>query len=508
MRTHANNYSKKRLIPTRHALALKKAARLERIETRYTVVDEKDKQLRTHKDFWDHQLQNFKFLWKVGCAALFLDMGLGKTTIILSWVKALINKRKIKRPVLLVGPIRVIYGVWAQEAQEWKHLRSLRFSIVHGTVAERLAALDVHADFYMINPESLVWLLRLFRSRRARANWPFDVLVIDESSMFKSVAAKRFRALRYFCPLFKHRAVCSGTPRPNSLIEIWTQMYIVDLGKRLGTSFDVFKNRFFLPVGEGNKYVPRRTSEKKIYKLIDDVAVTMKLSDWKTDTPPTLINPIVIDLPPHARALYDKFEKELFLKLDQGDVRAFNAASLTGKCQQIANGAIYTIERETETTIWEHVHDAKLEALRDVIDETGSPILAAYWFKHDLARLRHAFPDAAVFSRKNLDTLESEWNNNKHDLALAFPRTVAYGGNLQKGLGCTIAWFSLTWSYELFDQMNSRIGGARARRPVMVHQIIARNTIDEAMIISLRAKANGNSEFMSALTKYRRRKAA
>lgn len=434
-----------------------------------------------------------------------MDMGLGKTITVLSVIKALFHKGNLDRPVLIVGPIRVIYGVWMQEAAQWTHTHKLTFSIVHGNAKQRVAALDTKADIYLTNPENMVWLLTMLQTPKALKNWPFGMLVIDESSAFKSAGTKRFGKLRHYVHLFKYRLILSGTPAPNSLMEIWSQMYIVDNGDRLGTSFSRFKSRFFVPENVHVDYptlIPRRGSEQYIHRLIRDIALSMEIQDWK-DVPPTVMNEVKVVLPAQARAIYDRFEEEMFLEMDKGDIEALSAATLSMKCQQIANGAIYSIDRNTQQKIWELVHNAKLDALEEIIEETGSPVLVGYYFKHDLFRLRAKYPDAPFFTRSKNDDLEREWNAGKHRIVFAHPASAAHGMNLQYGPGHTIVMFSLTWSYERYKQLLARIGFARAQRKVIVHHIIAENTVDSAIMQAMQRKAHGNAALINALKEYR-----
>lgn len=461
----------------------------------------------TSDDLRSYQWDAFWWAFRKRFAALFMDMGLGKTIVVLSVIKAMFHKGILTKPVLLVGPIRVIYGVWMQEALDWSHTRTLTFSVVHGSVKQRMDALSRHADVYLINPENLRWLLRLYRSKKARLNWPWDGLVIDESSAFKRAGAKRFRTLRHYVRLFKKlRLILSGTPTPNSLLELWTQMFIVDMGARLGSTNERYVNRFFQPSFDGYGYDLRDGSEEYIYDLIGDVALSMEAKDHLKGLPPTIINPVYVELPAEARRIYDKFEREMFVQLRDGDLQGLTPATVSMKCWQIANGAAYIVDRETgeNTSRWEHIHDAKIEALQEIIDETGSPILIGYWFKHDLARLRATLPKAPHFRSTRDTVLEDEWNAGKHPQVMIHPLGAAHGMNLQKGPGCTVTNFSLMWSNERFRQLYNRVGGARARQRVMVHCIIARDTVDEVMFESVQRKETGQRALFSALNDYRR----
>lgn len=458
-------------------------------------------------DLRSYQWKAFWVLMRQMATALFIDMGLGKTIVVLSAIKALKHKKLLTKPVLIVAPIRVMYGVWMQEAALWAHTRGLTFSIVHGSAKKRLEALNTPADIYLINPHGIVWLLELFNHKKAIDNWPFGWLVVDESSAFKAAGTQRFKKLRYYTHLFERRTIMTGTPTPNHLLELWSQIYLLDDGERLGSSFTRFKERFFYQADhQGYEIVPRRGAREYILRLIGDLTLRMDLEDWKA-VPPTVYNRVNIELPQHARELYDQFEEEMFLELAAGDVEALNAATLTGRCHQLANGAIYSIERGSNDKIWEPVHDAKLEALQEILDETSTPVLVAYHFKHDLYRLRTLYPDAPVLGSgkgSNTDKIINEWNAGKHPVLFAHPASAAHGLNMQHGPGHTIVFFSLTWSLELHDQLVNRIGGARAKQKVVVHYIVAKDTTDEAIMRAKETKARGQQGLLNAIKAYRR----
>jgi SNF2 family DNA or RNA helicase len=471
--------------------------------------------MRTPSDLRQYQWKAIKFglnaLREHGGTALLLDKGLGKTVAAASIIKAMFHGEMLEKAVLLCAPIRVIHGVWRQQSAEWSHTRRLRFSLVHGNQRQRLQALTVPADVYLINPENMVWLLTLLRAENALKNWPFDFFVVDESTMFKAAGTKRFAKLRHYVHLFKYRMILTGGVRPNGLADLWAQFYIVDCGQRLGTSFSRFQNRFFAPDNAFKDYpemLPRPGSEDWILNAISDVAISMQKEDW-LELPPTTHNHIYVDLPAKVRAdVYDELERRMFVELDKGDVEALNAASLFGKCHQIANGALYAIDGTGEK-VWQELHDAKIEALDSVIEETASPVLVAYHFKHDLARLQIKYPNAPVFGNpKTLSRMIGEWNEGKHRIMFAHYQAVSHGiDGLQHG-GHTLALFSLTSSYERYDQFIDRIGGARAQQPVMVHHIVTRDTVDEALLATLDGKHHGQRGFLTALKDYRARRQA
>lgn len=458
----------------------------------------------TPKELREYQWRAIKFILAAKCCALFLDMGLGKTISVLSAICAMLTRRWLDRPVLIVGPIRVIETVWAQEAAKWSHTRDLTFSLVRGNEKQRLGALNVAADCYMINPENLRWLLELFNNPHAKADWPFSMLVIDESSAFKAPGTRRFKKLRNYIDLFQYRVIMTGTPTPNSLLELWPQMYIVDCGERLGTAFGRFKERFFMQKDyNGYRYGPRRGAEEKIQRLISDKVLRLDAKDWLT-VPPTVFNTVTVDIPRGARAIYDEFEKEMFLHLRSGSVEALNAAGVSGRCHQIANGAIYTLD-ERGRQKWETVHDAKVHAVQEIVEEAGSNVIIAYHFKHDLQRLKSLYPYAPVMSEaKDADALVDEWNEGRHPVLLVHPKSAGHGLNMQFG-GHVMVFFSLTWSLESHDQLVSRIGMARAQKRCIVHYIVARNTVDEVIRTAIELKAHGQERFHAMLRAYSRR---
>lgn len=456
-------------------------------------------------DLRPYQWKAFWFVIKNVWCALFLDMGLGKTVIILSAIKYLKHKGRLKKPVLLVAPIRVIYSVWAQEAAKWKHTRALTFSLVHGNAKQRLAALNTPADIYLINPQGIMWLLELLDNPRAKKNWPFGWLIVDESSAFKAPGTQRFKRLRHYVELFERRTILTGTPTPNHLLEIWAQIFLLDAGARLGTAYHRFKERFFYQADhQGYEIQPRRGAQNYIMRLISNIVLRMDAEDYMT-IPPTTYNTVIVELPRQARQYYDQLEEEMFIELAAGDVEALNAATLSGRCHQLANGAIYSIDRDSQEKIWEPVHDVKLDALKEIIEETGSPVIVAYNFKHDLARLRVAYPDAPLLgSPKSIDSIIRGWQQDKYPVLLAHPGNAAHGlDGLQHGSGHTIVFFSLTWSKEKHDQLIKRIAGARATKKTMVHYIVARNTVDEVIITSGTQKDRTQRGLLNALKEYR-----
>lgn len=441
-------------------------------------------------------------------AGLFMDMGLGKTISTLTAVNDLFSKGTINR-VLLVAPRRPAQGVWRQEARNWQHTRHMTFKLLMGNERQRLMALNSQAQVHVINVENLRWLLNVLRSRRGERGWPYDCLVIDESSMFKTPSAKRFASLRHQLKYFDRRIILTGTPRPKSLMDLWAQIFILDNGVRLGPQVERYRSRFFSSDGYmGYGYSPDEGAEEKILKIISPLVLAMRAEDW-LELPPTLKQEVVVDLDAKSRRLYEKLEAEMFLELDKGTAEALNAASLSSKCWQLANGFIYVTKEDGERT-WQPIHDEKLEALREVIDGVSGNVLVSYYFKPDLFRLKKMFPKApALAEAKNdreLIRVQDEWNRGKHPVMFVHPTGTGHGLNLQFG-GNTIVFYSMLWGREGYAQVIERIGAARqintGRDHVMVKHIIARDTVDELMLSTQRSRHTDERRAIRLLKEYR-----
>lgn len=478
-------------------------------------MKDKSSQL-TPENLRNYQWKALKFVIDHPFCALFLDMGLGKTVSVLSAIKHLFHKDRLKGPVLVVAPIRVIRGVWRQEALKWSHTRKLTFSLVHGNQKQRMEALARPAHIYLINPEGVKWLIdyymRLVRGDREKFNakWPFKFLVVDESTFFKDGSTLRFKALKKALPLFERRVILTGTPTPNSLLQIWAQMFLVDMGARLGLTFNGFRDRFFEKQDYmGYSFSLRDGAKAYIDRLLRPIVLRLQDSDW-LDLPPLIQDYIRIDLPPRARKMYDDFEREMFLELDTAEVEAMHAATLTQRCHQIANGAIYALDKETAVKDWYVLHDAKVEALKEYIEElNGERAIIAFTFKHDLARLRAALPDAPVMGPTNTERIVTEWGEGKHQFVLIHPQSGGHGvNNLQ--IGCRrVLFFSIPWSGEHHMQLIARVGPARRsgeKEPTIVHHIVANGTVDEAIVQALERKATSQHDLLDALKDYKRQR--
>lgn len=463
-----------------------------------------------------YQWRALRFVIDNPVSALFIDMGLGKTISTLSAIKHLFYKGKLTKPVLLIAPIRVIYGVWRQEAAKWSHTRDLRFSLVHGSARQRMEALTEPAHIYLINFEGVKWLvdyyMRLARgdTKKFEEIWPFGMLVVDESTFFKEAQTQRFKALRKAIKLFERRVILTGTPTPNSLLQLWAQMYIVDMGERLGLTFSGFRDRFFERADyQGYTYKLRPGASQYIERMLRDVVLRLQDSDW-LDLPPLVKNRINVTLPKQAMDLYEQFEKEMFLELEEAEVEALNAATLTNRCHQLANGAIYALDKEEGTKDWYPIHDAKLDALREYIEELdGQRAVIAFTFKHDLHRIRSVLPDAPLLGPKNTPIVVEEWKRGKHQFVLAHPQSAGHGVNDLQVDCRRVLFYSIPWSGEHYNQLIARVGPARRsgeKDPTIVDHLTAVGTIDEAILVAQERKAAGQAALLDVLRDYHRSK--
>jgi SNF2 family DNA or RNA helicase len=449
-------------------------------------------------DFRPYQIDAARFCLKNQCVGLFLDMGLGKTVIIETVLRKL--RMKGSKPALVVGPIRVIKTVWRQEARNWSHLTGdITFSIIRGTIEQRRTALAKKADVYLVNPEMLKWL---FDELRDKLKGFFGQLVIDESSMFKNAGTKRFNLIRHRVKHFPRRYVLTGTPTPNSLLELWTQMFLLDGGKRLGTSFNRFKWRFFMPDDyQMYHWTARPGAEEYIYKLVGDIIVRLDSDDY-AKMPKVLENQIVVVMPDSARKVYHDVEKKMLAEVETGKVTAANAGVAVMKCWQIANGAVYL-----EDGSWQQLHTAKLAALEESLDEIHEPVIVVYQFKHELELIKRRLISNTEFDFRRIEVLTEsddvektieDWNAGKIDVLLLHPASGGHGLNLQHG-GHVFIWFSLTWSLEQYQQTIARLNRLGQKKPVIVHKIMAEDTVDYDLDRALHSKEVGQLALLNAL---------
>lgn len=425
-------------------------------------------------------------------SGLFLDMGLGKTVSTLTAVDYLMFDEMDISKVLVIAPKRVAEDTWTSETAKWDHLKHLKISVVLGTERQRKEALKAKADIYVINRENVAWLVGVYQSA-----WPFDMVVIDELSSFKSAKSIRFKSLRMVRPLIKRVVGLTGTPAPNGLIDLWPQLYLLDKGERLGKTITKYREEYFTP-GRRNgqvvfNYNLKTESEKRIYDKIGDICISMKAKDYLS-LPERITRDVEIHLPAPLKAKYDEFERDQILALeDLDEISAVNAAALTNKLLQFANGAIYDANKD-----WHEVHKAKLDALDEIVEAAnGQPVLVFYSYKHDLARIQQRLK---AYKPRKLDSREdiTEWNEGKIQLLLAHPASAGHGLNLQAG-GNIIVWFGLTWSLELYQQANARLDRQGQTKPVIVHRLIVAGTMDEDVSKAIERKTAGQDALMDAV---------
>lgn len=440
----------------------------------------------------DYQTRAKDFILEHPKAGMLLEMGLGKTVITLTAIDVLINELFEVDRVLVIAPKRVAEDTWTREHAKWDHLRHLRVSKVLGSPEQRRRALAVDADIYVIGRDNVVWLVE-----QCRQSWPFDMVVIDELSSFKNPQAKRFRALKKVIPKASRVVGLTGTPSANGLMDLWAEIYLLDRGERLGHTLGAYREKYFRP-GARNGYVvfkwePLRGSREKIEAAISDICISMSADDYLT-LPKRIDNLIPVKLSPQEMKQYKTMEAEQLLHIDDEDVVALNAAAVMTKLLQIANGSVYSHEGNVV-----RLHDAKLEALLEIIDTTDSPVLIFYSYKHDLAAIKAAIPGA-----RTLDGPEdiAEWNAGRVQVLLAHPASVGYGLNLQEG-GHVIVWYGLTWSLELYQQANARLYRQGQDKPVIIHHLIAEGTVDEQVMRALQEKDMSQTALMAALKERR-----
>lgn len=443
--------------------------------------------MRSRNDLHPYQNRAVEFIQSERRAFLTLDMGLGKSAITLTAVSDMLDSFSASK-VLVIGPLRVANSVWKQEAKLWEHLRHLDIRVCTGNAQTRLKALHFDSEITVINRENVPWLVT-----QMGKSWPYDTVVIDESSSFKSASTKRFKALKKVLSKVRNIVLLTGTPSPNGLLDLWSQVYLIDQGESLGRTMSAYKDRFFFGDYMGYKYSLKEGSEAAIHDLMRPYTLSMAASDYLQLPDRIDIEECVeLDVPTLKR--YKEFEKNLFLELDdEHEIEALNAATLANKLLQYANGAVYTDDMAN----WMNVHEAKLDRLEELVDENESEtILVAYNFKSDLQRLKQRFPYAEVLG-KDPETIE-RWNNGQIRMLLAHPQSAGHGLNLQKG-GSWIVWFSLTWSLEYYLQFNGRLHRQGQGKPVRITHLIAQGTIDRRVLNVLGAKGVTQASLLDAL---------
>lgn len=424
---------------------------------------------------------------------LFLDMGLGKTVITLTAINELRYNRWAVQRALIVAPKKVAEGTWSKEAAKWDHLQHLRVSLVCGSQQKRLRALATPADVYVINRDNVQWLVDYFKNA-----WPFDMVVLDESSSFKNSQSKRFKALKLVRSRINRLVELTGTPSSNGLMDLWAQIYLLDSGERLGKTLGQYRERFFDPDKRSRmqifSYAPKEGSMEYIQQAIGDICISMKAEDY-IDLPERLYDevPVVLDGP--AAKAYKQLEREMLLEMAGGVITAGTAGVLTGKLLQLCNGAVYDGDRQALD-----IHKCKMEAFTEVLEQLhGQSALVFYSFQHDRDRLLEVLAPMGLRVRVYQNPQdEDDWNNGQIDVLLAHPASCAYGLNLQNG-GHHIIWFGLTWSLEQYEQANKRLHRQGQQHPVVIHLLVVQGGMDEDVIAALQRKEDTQGALMEAL---------
>ena len=437
----------------------------------------------------DYQKYATRFIIEHPVSAVLLEMGLGKSIITLTAINELILERFEVKRVLVIAPLRVARDQWPAEIEKWDHLKGLTYSVAVGTETERIAALQENTMIHIINRENVQWLVE-----KSGILPDYDMIVIDELSSFKAHDTKRFKALMKLRTNAKRIVGLTGTPSSNGLMDLWAEFRLLDLGKRLGRYITNYRDTFFVPDKRNAvqvfTYKPRPGAEVEIYRRICDITISMKSVDH-LKMPEMVMNTVSVTLSKTEQAIYEQMKNDMITSLEGTEIDAVNAASLSNKLCQMANGAIYDEERNVH-----HIHDRKLDALEDLIEAAnGKPVLVAYWFKHDLARIQKRFDVREIKTGQDI----TDWNAGKIPVALIHPASAGHGLNLQAG-GSTIVWFGLTWSLELYQQTNARLWRqGQKSETVVIQHIVTKGTMDENILSALDRKDRTQSALIDAV---------
>jgi len=437
---------------------------------------------------YEYQQYATRFIEQNEVAAIFLECGLGKSVITLTAIKNLIDKGEVRK-VLVIAPLRVGKSTWPDEIEKWEHLQGLTYAVAIGTLAERLKALKQNVDITIINRENVEWLIA-----KSGVAFDFDMVVIDELSSFKSYKAKRFKYLLKVRPQVERIVGLTGTPSSNGLMDLWAEFRLLDLGERLGRYITRYREGYFTPDKRNAQvifsYKPLPGAEDKIYQKISDITISMRAKDY-LKMPELVMNTVKVKMGEKAKEIYDQLKDDMIIEYKDNEIDASNAAALSNKLLQMANGAIYGEEKKVLA-----IHDEKLNALEDLIESAnGKPVLVAYWFKHDLERIKTRFP----FVREIKTTADIKaWNNGEILVGLIHPASAGHGLNLQQG-GSTLIWFGLTWSLELYQQTVARLFRQGQKNTVVVHHILTDGTIDGQVMRALSAKEKTQNALIDAV---------
>jgi len=437
-----------------------------------------------------HEYQTYatEFILTHPIAAILLSMGLGKSVITLTAIFDLCLDSFLIRRVLVIAPLRVCTSTWPAEIQKWDHLKGLTYAVAVGTETERKAALMQPVYIHIINRENVQWLIE-----ESGLTFDYDMVVIDELSSFKSHQAKRFRSLMKVRPLVKRIVGLTGTPSSNGLMDLWAEFRLLDMGKRLGRFITHYRDEFFQPNKRNGmqvfSYKPKPGAEDEIYKRISDITISMKSADY-LQMPECLLNEVQVTLSDEERKAYNTLRKDLVLTLKDEEIDAVNAAALSNKLCQMANGAVYSEDKRAV-----YFHDRKLDALEDLIEgANGIPVLVAHWFRHDLERIKKRFKVREIRMTEDI----ADWNAGVIPVGLIHPASAGHGLNLQSG-GSTLIWFGLTWSLELYQQTNARLWRQGQKETVVIHHIITQGTIDEQIMKALKTKDKTQAALIEAV---------
>lgn len=436
----------------------------------------------------EYQVYATEYILNHPIAAVLLDMGLGKSVITLTAIFDLTLDSFLVRKVLVIAPLRVARDTWPAEIEKWDHLKGLKYTVAVGSEVQRKTALMKRAQVYIINRENVEWLIS-----RSGIPFDFDMVVIDELSSFKSHQAKRFKSLMKVRPKVNRIVGLTGTPSSNGLMDLWAQYRLLDMGQRLGRFIGRYREDYFVPDKRNQQvifsYKPKPGAEEAIYRLISDITISMKGTDY-LKLPELVINEVDVKLSEKEMKNLDIMKRDLITTVKGEEITAANAAALSGKLLQMANGAVY----DDQGTVL-HIHDRKLDALEDFIEAAnGKPVLIAYWFKHDLSRIQKRF-EVEVLSTS--DSIK-RWNDGEISIAAIHPASAGHGLNLQAG-GSTLVWFGLTWSLELYQQTNARLWRQGQKETVVIHHLISKGTIDERVMKALNDKNNTQSALIDAV---------
>lgn len=447
-----------------------------------------------------YQTPATNFVVKTPRCAIHIDMGLGKTVAVLTAIKQLYETYAI-RGVIVFAPIRVATLTWPDEIAKWDHLKGLDFCVLRGTKTERLKMLAERHFIYLTNYELMDWVNDYMRDNRD--NLPWDTCVLDESSKMKSASSQRFKTIRnaLVSPLFDRVIEMTGTPMPEKYEDLWSQFYLLDAGERLSPYVTHFRAKYFIQ-SQFSLYDRklRPGADREIQKKIADITMALRAKDW-LNLPDVIENNVLINLPERAQAIYDKMEKEMVVAINEKEIMAGSAAIVSEKCRQIASGGLYHEDGTTEM-----IHTAKMDELAEIVEDTDEPILAAFWYRHEAVEIKRRFKNAPILGpgMKDADAsrIVKEWNAKKHKLLFMHPASVGHGINLQHG-GRILVWITIPWSNEMYAQTVARLQRMGQTKPVLVHRLIAKGTVDELVVKAVKTKEASQAALLKALVESR-----